>query len=576
MNYKEEIESIIGRDENDIRFVYEKINKWIVETQDLEQKKMLEIELFILGFSPQLSFEEKGFFNEISKKQESYLLQNEDFIKNYTIDRFKNATTLISKIRYGDFLIQVLKDKKIIKEICPTYFSFFNEIFSENQKGFSDSILLIYFYRIFILYKIKFDKTSKKEKTENILKLSYELIIYYFNKNNFEYINSVTLLVEESSNETNQKYLLEIEKFLNETQTTLGENRKYILESIKNIIPSNNFESKNLTDFFIGQLNESLADFENENIDRKRFLYTESVSCYKRITNMKKTQLKKIYERPLNKNEYLSKFSPRALSSFEIHFETEVIPEYIYDLVKKDFKLGLLYLADYINECIETDYAEIKKTLAKKVPLMTIIPVVKVDDRGFIVGYEDGFSFYNLIFNYHMYRFLLFLNRLKEEDNLVEVEFYRLINECFFLSGRDNIIFSKGISNYFQEDFTSSMFILSTQLEDILRHGLFKLGKTSVNPLLIQGDYIEEEKSLTSVIEDIKEILGKEAEEMASIFKKDCDLLSYVFDNKKGFNFRNKIAHGKLRYSDFNKFNATIILFAIINIFKYEKRKEQD
>jgi hypothetical protein len=114
-----------------------------------------------------------------------------------------------------------------------------------------------------------------------------------------------------------------------------------------------------------------------------------------------------------------------------------------------------------------------------------------------------------------------------------------------------------GLERYFFGDYVSCLHVLTPQLESALRQMMGKLG---VPTTMIDGDAIEE-KPLGNVLRErkMKELLGEDI----SFY------ISCVFEDKRGDNLRNDIAHGLISEEACTRNTADIVLHIFLLLTRF-------
>ncbi len=139
------------------------------------------------------------------------------------------------------------------------------------------------------------------------------------------------------------------------------------------------------------------------------------------------------------------------------------------------------------------------------------------------------------------------LKKFKQLKALSEDDFYRLTNSCPIIPPEQKMLMTKALWHGYNEDFASSIMLLSPLSESILRNIL----KESEIPTVDIEMASESEKSMNKLLDmaNNKNIFNREL-----TFK-----IEAIFVNKFGLNFRNKAAHGLVSDSSTNSLHSVYV-----------------
>lgn len=120
---------------------------------------------------------------------------------------------------------------------------------------------------------------------------------------------------------------------------------------------------------------------------------------------------------------------------------------------------------------------------------------------------------------------------------LEERHFIPIVAHSPFVPPENEYIFALGFARLMQGDFVSAAHILLPQLENSLRYVLKQVG---TDPSMIQSDLIQEDRSISALLSDHRDLLGK----LLSI--PVVDEIDLLFHDRAGPALRHEMAHGKL------------------------------
>lgn len=142
------------------------------------------------------------------------------------------------------------------------------------------------------------------------------------------------------------------------------------------------------------------------------------------------------------------------------------------------------------------------------------------------------------------------LRRLIEQNDLLEVDFYRILNQVEHIDPHREAFLTDTIIAFFDEDYTKALHVGLPQFEGILED-LLELKGESVNKDNTDGTI--EPASLGGLFGIIKENIDENLGEY----------LQYQYTNPGGMNIRNLIAHGEYSYSRASFDYSAILLYDI-------------
>lgn len=563
--YIKEIETKIGRGNYDIYLVNKILNDAFENEVSNDNKENIKHEWFLLNFSPQFALKEKDFY----KSDRGFSLnitdwENTDAKKHYLEKRYFETKDLLTKIRYGDLLITLFNRKDKLKEVVSLYEQLIKDLINGENYGVEDDIIYpIYLARYIVLSRYKFDQRTEQEKLTMISGFSKSIMQYLIQKEMFVYVYNISVIIGTCINAKNSNIFEEVKSLLSQ-ELIIQKDEKLIL--ILKCLIEFSLEDKEIKELNtkIGKIYEEQGDSEEQNIDFKRDKYRKAVRFFK-----EGGQDKKVIEKTTRKIELLARCYVRQYQETKETLPLFEIPKEFQELCQTDVEKGLLHTVNYLMTCITESIESLKKTLYEESPLLMSVKFQKISHKNLVVSEKNLYEVpYFIVKNCLKYFVQMFFNviwDLKEQNVLKEENIFNIFEQSTFFIGRDNSLIEYAIERYFLRDYTSTVYILGTQIEDILRNGLFNLGGTSLNIVFENEDYNEDEKTLGTVINDLKDYFLE-----SDNFRDDINLIEYVLNRKQGMNLRNDLAHGKATVYDLNWFSATLLLFLILLLSSYE------
>jgi len=118
-------------------------------------------------------------------------------------------------------------------------------------------------------------------------------------------------------------------------------------------------------------------------------------------------------------------------------------------------------------------------------------------------------------------------------------------------------LIKKGLSEYFKGDYVSAIHILIPQIEATTRRILEKIGK----PTTIFKNGVLQEKTLDGILrdEDFKKYVGEDI----------WYYLKIILVDKVGYNLRNDVAHGLMKYKNCSKDVATLLIHILLLLTRF-------
>ncbi|ETA69283.1 hypothetical protein MettiDRAFT_2779 [Methanolobus tindarius DSM 2278] len=217
------------------------------------------------------------------------------------------------------------------------------------------------------------------------------------------------------------------------------------------------------------------------------------------------------------------------------------------------------------------DMMQLTEEILATYPLIGIIPTVTTCDGNDVKACSSPEAIKN-----HQYRFQ-YSNHMKFIGVVLNIIFKRLTEKEMFSSEvvfrylsnnellvQDDLETAKtGIEAYFKSDYVTCMHILVPKLENIIRNLMYIGG---IPTTITDMDGIREG--------DLGNYLRKE--EVQNIVGEDFnDFLKILFIEKDSINLRNRLAHGLLKYIEFNEVFASLILFVYLRLGAVELISEE-
>lgn len=221
--------------------------------------------------------------------------------------------------------------------------------------------------------------------------------------------------------------------------------------------------------------------------------------------------------------------------------------------------LSLLSLADALIPNYQKLWELTEESKANH-PLQYAVRRSTVDDAGHSVANEDD-PFQselrrnallkiqlNSIFLDHIFQ------RLKNEKGLNKETLYSFLRSWGLIDENNLKIIECGLENYFSEDYVGSMHILVPQLESVIRNFLKKAGVQAISS--VRGTTNTQESTLSDLLnrDEVREKLTEDLHWYITL----------ILVEKLGFNFRNDVAHGLIKFDSLNLSNSNLILHLFI------------
>jgi hypothetical protein len=151
--------------------------------------------------------------------------------------------------------------------------------------------------------------------------------------------------------------------------------------------------------------------------------------------------------------------------------------------------------------------------------------------------------------------FSTLLEKLQQESDLNQDNFYEFISNGAIFKNRDNRLIKSGINRFFNEDYEGAIHILLPQIESVLRNVLRLIGLPTTT-IDSQNQSVIMSKTLGAILstQEIKNGLGEDLK----------TYLNLVLIDQRGFNLRNETMHGILKYDAINKQTCEIILHVLL------------
>jgi hypothetical protein len=215
---------------------------------------------------------------------------------------------------------------------------------------------------------------------------------------------------------------------------------------------------------------------------------------------------------------------------------------------------------------------ELIENMSKEHPLLSLISMNVIDERGRVVGRRDSILSGTpeeveaaKIADMHQWaryeqdalamvvnaaRLQLLIDHTSGLRDFLEL----VINNPFVPPGRE-MIFARGYLAGFQGDFLEALHLLIPQVENSLRYMLNRQGIVTSS---LSSEGIQEEYDLNVLLgmQELKQILGED-----SLFD-----LQGILTSRFGFNFRNLMAHGLLEEQAFQSYSAVYVWWLLLRI----------
>lgn len=306
------------------------------------------------------------------------------------------------------------------------------------------------------------------------------------------------------------------------------------------------------------------------------------------INNSKQSQLKEFrYNKLLDlyhavqiheaDNRIIRKISETAQNNVEIMKETtftksidrEKYETYINSYYTQNLEFDLKMLAGRFIPDIDDNLKMIEERRKKGIGLLSeLISHVKINKDGMPITSLDlsneqdclanqleitigvQSSFFNDIFKKLIQKYELDAKKLGD-----------ILSTSPILIEENHPILFSGLESYFNENYIAFIHIMVPYIESTLRNvihltgdSIYKLNKSGGYDALLLGDILAKD-----YLENI-------------MHKNIVYYLKFLYNDKKGFNIRNVIAHGLAHPSLFNKANADLIMHTLLIFFIFEKQ----
>ncbi|GAW41511.1 hypothetical protein SH203_01919 [Brevundimonas sp. SH203] len=215
-------------------------------------------------------------------------------------------------------------------------------------------------------------------------------------------------------------------------------------------------------------------------------------------------------------------------------------------------KLGLL--ADLARSRPMEDLKKEALKISRSSPLSSLFGTTRVDAEGKVIfrspggnldGNEDEQALRHTISrNQGPYRQTMIAGQFEPVRRhiaslyaLEERHFMPIVSHSPFVPPENEYIFALGFARMMQGDAVSATHILLPQLENSLRYVLKQVG---TDPSMIQSDLIQEDRSISALLSDHRDLLGKLLSEPV------IDEIDLIFHDRAGPALRHEMAHGKI------------------------------
>lgn len=147
------------------------------------------------------------------------------------------------------------------------------------------------------------------------------------------------------------------------------------------------------------------------------------------------------------------------------------------------------------------------------------------------------------------------LERLRQDGGLSEESLLDFLRGGAAFADRDNRLLSHGLQLYLSGDYAGAIHVLVPQAEAVLRECL-RLAGSATTAITRENQAVMNEKPMGVVLQDeaLKNLLGNDV----------ITYLSLVYNDPRGMNLRNELAHGLAPYSVFNRLTADTVLHTLL------------
>lgn len=177
-------------------------------------------------------------------------------------------------------------------------------------------------------------------------------------------------------------------------------------------------------------------------------------------------------------------------------------------------------------------------------------------------GVEETTPYFDLDLWFQLhYKFLDFVfSRLKEARRFTKEMYLSHLQKWEFLDEEDILFIEVGLDRYFAEDFVSALHVLTPRIEHMLKSAFEQAGLPSVT---VPDKKKIREGTLGNFLEqpDVKKALGEDL----------WHYLNFALSDERGFNLRNDIAHGWMRFVNCNRIPVQIVLFIILQLTQLQR-----
>ncbi len=143
------------------------------------------------------------------------------------------------------------------------------------------------------------------------------------------------------------------------------------------------------------------------------------------------------------------------------------------------------------------------------------------------------------------------ITELIKEKKLAATDFRKLLSKLELIDKDTYETVMVGVNSYFADDHLHAIYILTAQLEDILRQLLSRLGGQTTTQHIQANAFAE--KNLNRILIELK----------PNIPERLYRYLSWVLDDYRGYNLRYKVGHGFFKKKDASPLYSTALLHVI-------------
>lgn len=501
--------------------------------------------------------------NELSKlkNERRMALELESNIKEYLIEQFQKGANedILLKAWCGDFLWDIFKENNVLTETTEAYIIVLNSIINEEEIYGGDKDIPLIFSRCSYYAK------RTKSFNEEVSLIGRNLSSHFISKGEYSDLSSILKIILQNklcSKDVLKEIYFEIEENIDKDKDKIFSNEN-LMEMLVKIIPEKTTELYTMAGIFY----ECNGDSSEEELHRHSH-YRNALKNYKKADlSDKSNEVKEIHMKIEKLESYgILKKSDVGRLQYKIPRPNgkeliEVIRG-VSTNIGSEPELLLGVWACYIEKTLSNEIQEMKKSKNReRFSIMDKLEenALNYNRKGRLVkmGKEFELPLVNLkILCSSNADFIdIGLSFLLKEGLMTVDKIIEVIGKGEFYRERDNALIFKGIEAYFREEFVVAGYILSTQIEDILKNVSIKTGNSI---LKIRGesgkDYCEREKTLGVLIDENKDYLGEDF----------CLLLKYLLVGQTGINIRNKVAHGMIAEEDLNKSTVGWLVFVVV------------